>query len=89
VRSTPIIICAVVRALMDRSGRMGSVPSTERVDFHDLGTSSAGFMILRNSPDGLAIGFGIEADGDLDLFVSRADAKRLGNALIQAADAPD
>jgi hypothetical protein len=59
-----------------------------RTDFHDLGTDSPGFMTIRVVGDELTIGFGIERDGDIDLSVSRDDARRLGEALLAAAEAP-
>ena len=62
--------------------------ASERVEFHDLETSSLGFMILRQVTEGLAIGFGIESDGDLDLVVSNADARRLADAMTRAVQSP-
>lgn len=58
--------------------------TTERVDFQERATDTAGFMILRLSEDSMAIGFRVEADGDFDLVVSREDAGRLGDALRRA-----
>ncbi|MEY2568149.1 MAG: hypothetical protein QOE35_2678 [Actinomycetota bacterium] len=56
-----------------------------RTDFHDVETDSLGFMTIRDLGECLAIGFGIEVDGDLDFGVSREDARRLGEALLAAS----
>jgi hypothetical protein len=56
-----------------------------RIDFVDLESGSAAFLVIRRAPDGIALGFAVEANGDLDLAVSGADAQRLGEALIQTS----
>jgi hypothetical protein len=60
----------------------------ERIDFQDLGTNSAAFLYLRPLDRGVALGWGIEADGDLDVVVSSEDARRLAQALLRAAGSP-
>jgi hypothetical protein len=57
----------------------------ERLDFHDLSTDSSAFMAVRVVDGTIAIGFGIESDGDLDLAVSQEDARRIGQALLGVA----
>jgi hypothetical protein len=52
----------------------------------DLETESEAFMILRATESGVAVGIGIRADGDLDFSVSLEDARRLGEALLQAGN---
>ena len=64
------------------SGHHGAM---DRIDFHDLGTDSSAFVAIRVYDDKVVIGIGIEVDGDLDLAVSREDARRIGTALIDAA----
>lgn len=58
----------------------------EQIDFVDLGTASPAFMVVRPDGDRVAIGWGIQTDGDLDLLVTREDAQRLGEALIRIAN---
>jgi hypothetical protein len=50
--------------------------------FVDLESSSAAFIDIRRMDDGLAIGFGVEANGDLDLYVSDADARKIADAIL-------
>ena len=57
----------------------------EQIDFHELGTDSSALVAIRVYDDKVAIGIGIEVDGDLDLAVSREDARRIGQALLNAA----
>ena len=57
----------------------------QHLDFHDLGTDSSAFVAIRVDGDTVKIGFGIEMDGDLDVAVTREDARRIGQALLDAA----
>ena len=54
--------------------------------FLDHGTSSAAFVYTRQFDGTLGIGFGIEADGDLDLVVSDEDARLIAEAILAALD---
>ena len=56
------------------------------VTFADLGTSSDGFLVLRRVEDAIALGFGIAANGDLDLLLTAADARRLAEAILATVD---
>ncbi len=56
-----------------------------QIDIRDLGTDSDAFVSIQASEDSVAIGIGIEVDGDLDILVSLADARRIGQALLDAA----
>jgi hypothetical protein len=59
----------------------------DEVDFFDHESGSPAFMHLRRSTaGGIAIGFAITGNGDLDLAVTLADARRLGERLIAAAN---
>ena len=59
----------------------------DEVDFFDHESDSPAFMHLRKSTaGGIAIGFAVTGNGDLDLAVTLADARRLGERLITAAD---
>ena len=57
----------------------------DTINFQDLGTNSAAFVAVRIFDELLAISISIEVDGDLDLAVSRDDARRIGQALLDAA----
>jgi hypothetical protein len=57
----------------------------DRLDFRDLDTDSLAFVVIRPMDDSVAVGFGLEANGDLDLLVSREDARRIGQAFLAAA----
>jgi len=56
--------------------------------FVDLESSSAAFIHIRQMDNGVAIGFGVEANGDLDLFVSDIDARRIAEAILAGLDRP-
>ena len=59
----------------------------DEVDFFDQDSNSPAFMHIRKSAsDVISIGFGIMANGDLDLTVSVEDARRLGERLVAAAN---
>jgi hypothetical protein len=59
----------------------------DEVDFFDQESSSASFMHLRVAEGGgISIGFAVTKNGDLDLTVSAADARRLGERLVSAAN---
>jgi hypothetical protein len=55
-----------------------------QVDFRDIGTNSGAFVAIRLVDGNVAIGLGIETDGDLDLLVKPEDARRIGQALLDA-----
>ena len=40
------------------------------------------FLAIRLVPGALALGFGVEADGDLDLLVSETDARRTAEGVL-------
>jgi hypothetical protein len=52
----------------------------------DLETSSDAILVIRRTQGGLALGFAVEANGDLDLRVSAADARRLAEAIVAFLD---
>jgi hypothetical protein len=59
----------------------------DEVDFFDQESDSAAFMHLRTADSGgISIGLAVTKNGDLDLTVSVADARRLGERLIAAAN---
>jgi hypothetical protein len=57
----------------------------ESISFQDLNSGSEAFLFLRRTDDGLALGFAVETDGDLDLTISVVDALRIGTAIVEAA----
>ena len=56
------------------------------VEFTDLETGSDAQLIVRRADGSLALGFTVEANGDLDLSVSPSDARRLAEAIIAAIE---
>jgi hypothetical protein len=59
----------------------------DEVDSLDRDSNSPAFMHIRKTAsDEISIGFGIMANGDLDLTVAVADARRLGERLVAAAN---
>lgn len=56
------------------------------VDFVDQETGSPAFVTIRQDQSWLAIGLGVEGNGDLDLVVSLADARAIAQALLSAAE---
>lgn len=55
------------------------------VAFRDLETDSSARLMIRFVDGGLALGLAVEANGDLDIVVSREDARRLAGAILAAA----
>ena len=47
----------------------------------DLETASAAVVVVRRSDGGVALGFGIESNGDLELVLSDVDARRLADTI--------
>jgi hypothetical protein len=64
------------------------VESQEYIDLAvDLHTNSAAGVTLRRFDDGkIGFGFNIESDGDLDLMLTDADARRFAEAILSALD---
>ena len=57
------------------------------VTFADQASSSSAFVVVRKADHLIAIAFGIEADGDLDMLVAVEDARRVAQAILDAIDA--
>lgn len=58
------------------------------VNFVERATSSSAFVVIRRVDDGLALGIGVEASGDLDLVVSDDDARSIAVAILAALEPP-
>jgi hypothetical protein len=59
----------------------------DEVDFFDEESGSPAFMHLKKAEGGgISIGFDIPRNGGLDLSVRIADARRLGERLMSAAN---
>lgn len=54
------------------------------VVFTDVETSDEGVAIVRESPHGVALALSLASDGDVEVFLSRDDAKRVIAALQEA-----
>jgi len=64
-----------------------SIQDFDEVDFSDEGSGSPAFMHLGKAQGGLvSIGLTVADLADLNLIVSVADARRLGQRLMAAAD---
>lgn len=57
-----------------------------RTDLQDLETNSPAFVIVRRLDSAVALGFGIEADGDFDLVLSDEDVRKLIATLSEAVE---
>jgi hypothetical protein len=55
-----------------------------RVDRHDIDTDSVAFVVVDVTESLVRLGFGIEADGDLDLVLGHDDARRLTRTLLES-----
>lgn len=56
------------------------------IAFRDLETDSSALLMIRFVDAGLALGLAVEATGDLDVVVSKEDARRLAGAILAAAE---
>ena len=56
------------------------------VSFTDRESGSAAFIAIRPLDDALALGIGVEQNGDLDLTVASDDARRIAEATLAALD---
>ena len=54
------------------------------VVFTDVETSDEGIAIVRESPRGVALALSLASDGDVEVFLSRDDAKKVIAALQEA-----
>ena len=56
------------------------------VNFIDRETGSPGLLVVRPHESGVTLGFGIEADGDLDITLDREDARKIAHAILAATE---
>ena len=59
------------------------------IEFYDFESSDEALAIVRQVEERVALALSIRGDGDIDVLLNSATAKKLAEALLQACEADD